>query len=85
VPWFEFFDGPDAEQFHGSGDLSAEDVDGTIHAGFASRHQAVELGTADESETGAEGQRGDYVGAVHDAGVEVDFDIVADLARHLGQ
>src|SRR5699024_6417613 len=40
---------------------------------------------ADEREVGAEGQRGDDIGTVADAGVDDDLHVLADLTSHLGQ
>src|SRR5699024_6484886 len=48
-------------------------------------HEAVEVGAADEGEAGAEGDRGDDVGPVHDAGVQGDLGVGAYLAHDLGQ
>ena len=48
-------------------------------------HQAVEVRAADQGEPRAECDRGDDVGAGHDAGVEVDLDVPADLADHVGE
>ena len=53
--------------------------------GAAAGHQPVEVGAADERELRAEGDRGDDVGAVHDAGVDHHLDVLADLAHDLGQ
>src|SRR5699024_4659664 len=81
----EFVDGGDLEEFHGAYDLFGEDLDGSVHAWAAAGHEAVEVGAADEGEVGAQGDGGDDVGAVHDAGVEDDLDVVADFAGDLGQ
>ena len=63
---------PGAEEAHRAGDLGGEDLDRAVDSCASAGHQAVEVRAADQGESGAERDRGDDVGAVHDAGVEVD-------------
>ena len=61
----------DAEQLHRALDLGRARISIVRSTPCASAgHEAVEVGAADERELRAEGDRGDDVGAVHDAGVD---------------
>src|SRR5262245_43895986 len=77
VARLQLSDGTDAEQAHGALDLVGQDVDGPVDAATAAGHQAVQVGPSDQGEAGAEGERGDDVGAVHDAGVQVHLEVAA--------
>src|SRR5258708_13065043 len=69
VAGVELGDAGDLEQLHGADDLVAQDLDGPVDAGPAARHQAVQVGAADQGELGAERARGHAVAPVHHAGV----------------
>ena len=53
--------------------------------GPAAGHQPVQVSAADHGEPGAEGYGRDDVGARGDPGIEVDLDILADLAGDVGK
>src|SRR5665213_1411930 len=69
----------DAEELHGASDLAGKNLDGAVDAFAAAGHQTVEVRTADECEFGTKSDRRDDVRAVHNAGVEVNFEILPDL------
>ena len=75
----ELLEAADSEQFHGAGQLAGQDFDGTADAGLATGHQPVQVGPADEGATRTESDRGDDVGAGHDAGVDEDLGVGAEL------
>src|SRR4051812_42020751 len=85
VPRGELSEAVGTEQLHRADDLFGEDLDGAVHTGPAAGHQPVEVGTADQGELGAERDAGGDVGAVHDARVDADLDVAADLTDHRRQ
>src|SRR6185312_6213991 len=82
---FELFERGDAEQTHRARELGAEDLDGAVDTLASAGHEAVEVGATDEREPSAEGNRGHDVRPRHDAGVEQDLGVLADLAHDLWQ
>src|SRR3954468_16945750 len=54
-----------------------------MNARLAPRHESVQVGAADQRESGPQRDRGDDVRAGHDAGVDMDLVGVADLADDL--
>src|SRR5690606_30101173 len=46
---FEFVEGGDAEEAHGTEELGGEDLDGAVDSGASSGHEAVEVGASDKS------------------------------------
>src|SRR5262245_24770958 len=81
----QLVDGADAKQAHRAPDLVGQDADGAGDATASTGHEAVEIGPSVQSEAGAEGERGDDVGAVHDAGVQVHLEVAAHLTNNVGQ
>ena len=79
----EFLQRRDAEEGHRARELGAQDVDRLVDARATTGHQAVEVRAADEGELRPQRDRCDDVRAVHDARVDHDRGVLADLAHHL--
>src|SRR4029453_17591095 len=59
-----------AEQLQRADDLAGEDVDRPLDSAFPAGHQPIEVGPADQAGPGAQGDRGDDIGAASHAAVD---------------
>lgn len=73
------------EERHGALDLIGQERDRPVHALAPAGHQTVQIRPSHEREPRAERERRDNVGAVHDAGVEVNLHVPPKLTNNFGQ
>lgn len=74
-----------AREDHGVGELRGQQGEHPAYARAAAGRERVQCRPPDEDGAGAEGQRGEDVGAGADAAVEEDRDASAHGGHHLGQ
>ena len=74
-----------AQKAHRAVDLSAEDVENASHAFLPCDGQAEEMGSRDQTERSARGQRLDQVGAAPDAAIDLHWDTAIDRRDHAGE
>lgn len=78
----ELGDGGDAEQLHGADDLGTQNVDRAVHALTAAGHESVKVGAANEREVRSHGEHCHDVRAGHDARVQDDLRVVAEVPAY---